>query len=211
MTAALQTFVKPVFLSAFNACNTPQRFNRLWSSSHWLKLKIRRSPLLHSASGSLVLLAEAFAFDSHIHFCLFFFFCLFFLCFSFIVRHAALHGTRPRTRSSPPTTPLPPPSPFTPPHDYPSTSSRTDSWADGRVRSTRSMGGAAHAPSKLLLPDLPPGVGQARGLSAGTHPSPDQPTTPLPLPPLPLPPTLWSQICLIGWNTRRKKISKFDG
>lgn len=60
------------------------------------------------------------------------------------------------------------------------------------------MGGAAHAPSKLLLPDLPPGIGQARGLSAGTHPSPDQPTAlPLPLPP---PPTLWSQICLIGSN-----------
>lgn len=29
------------------------------------------------------------------------------------------------------------------------------------------MGGAAHTPSKLLLPDLPPGSGQARGLSAG--------------------------------------------
>lgn len=59
------------------------------------------------------------------------------------------------------------------------------------------MGGAAHAPSKLLLPDLPPGIGQARGLSAGTHPSPDQPTAfPLPLPPS----ALWRQICLTGSN-----------
>lgn len=48
-----------------------------------------------------------------------------------------------------------------------------DSWADSGVRSTRSMGGAAHTPSKLLLSDLPPGGGQARGLSAGIHPSPN--------------------------------------
>lgn len=56
-----------------------------------------------------------------------------------------------------------------------------DSWADSRVRSTRSMGGAAHTPSKLLLSDLPPGSGQARGLSAGIHPSPDQPTPVYPI------------------------------
>lgn len=45
-----------------------------------------------------------------------------------------------------------------------------DSWADSGVRSTRSMGGAAHTPSKLILSDLPPGGGQARGISAGIHP-----------------------------------------
>lgn len=43
------------------------------------------------------------------------------------------------------------------------------------------MGGAAHTPSKLLLSDLPPGSGQARGLSAGIHPSPDQPTPVYPI------------------------------
>lgn len=143
--------------------------------------KFRRSPLLHSASGFLVFLGWSLCFWFTHSFLLVFFCC----CFSFIVRHAALHGTRPRTRS-----PLPP-HPSQPHHPpllhmiIPPPPFRTDSWADGRVRSTRSMGGAAHAPSKLLLPDLPPGIGQARGLSAGTHPSPDQPTTPPS--PVPLP------------------------
>lgn len=48
-------------------------------------------------------------------------------------------------------------------------SSRTSSiHADGHLRPQRSLGGAAQPPDKLLLPDLSPGSGQARGLSAGT-------------------------------------------
>lgn len=87
----------------------------------------------------------------------------------------------------------PPPPPSYPSHPLPLPSpTPPTTWADSGVRSTRSMGGAAHTASKLVLSDLPPGSGQARGLSAGIHPSPDQPAAPTQC--------LWSQICLIGFN-----------
>lgn len=149
---------------------------------------------LHLASGSLVSgsvlwLKPCFDFDSLFYFVTFFF---------FSISHAALHGTWPRTPNYPSFLTQLFHHPPTPTHRTPNPSSppitdAPDSWADSGLRSTRSMGGAAHTPSKLLLSDLPPGSGQARGLSAGIHPSPDQPTAPTQ--------SLWSQICLIVLNS----------
>lgn len=71
---------------------------------------------------------------------------------SCIVLHATWpHSARSRSLTTPPP------------------SSRTSSIrADGHLRPQRSLGGAAQPPDKLLLPDLAPGSGQARRLSAGT-------------------------------------------
>ncbi len=70
-----------------------------------------------------------------------------------------LHATWPHSARSRSLT-TPPPS---------CASSRTSSIrADGHLRPQRSLGGAAQPPDKLLLPDLAPGSGQARRLSAGT-------------------------------------------
>lgn len=138
----------------------------IWLQAHWFLLQL---------SG------WSFDFDSHFYFAFF----IFYFFISFIISRAALHGTWPCTPNYPSLltqlfhhspTPPPPSSHCTPNPSSPPITAVPDSWADGGVRSTRSMGGAAHTPSKLLLSDLPPGSGQARGLSAGIHPSPDQPT-----------------------------------
>lgn len=55
----------------------------------------------------------------------------------------------------------------TPPHSCAS-SCTSSIHADGHLRPQRSLGGAAQPSDKLLLPDLAPGSGQARRLSAGT-------------------------------------------
>lgn len=79
--------------------------------------------------------------------------CLGSFCSCSLLVSITLHATCSRSPVPPP---LPPPlAPAPPP-----------ARADGLLRPQRSMGGAAQ-PAGQLLPDLPPGIGQARRLSAG--------------------------------------------
>lgn len=91
---------------------------------------------------------------------------LFFFYFGSPLVSIALHATCSRSLASSTPLPLAP----APPPGRP----------DGLLRPQRSMGGAAQ-PAGQLLPDLPPGVGQAWRLSAGIAPPPPSLNFPVPL------------------------------
>lgn len=160
--------------------------SKRWSLS-WVSVRLARGSLVSESSAWSLALILIHAFVWFIFLLLHFSCC--FACF-------------PDTHTQMPIRPNSIISPTHPPHPSihctPQTHlpSRCKPRADRSLRSTRSMGGAAHTAGKLVLPDLPPGSGQARGLSAGTHPSPDQPAVP--------PCCHGSQTCLMLGQDRRQ-------